>query len=731
MSIIISKFAAQNYYLDMKYPTLLLLSLCMGTVSVQAQDINRGATEQSPSRSEYFSWINNSNEGPTEAQTLANLDFFEWMRNKYGMQLDIYAFDAGVFDSKNYTALMDAPQFKRNFPNGLDRVYQKAKKNGIRLGLWGGPDGFGDTPESAKARKDMMVSLCRDYNWALFKFDAVCGRLRPEKEDDFIDMMQQCRKYSPDLILLNHRLGLERAQQYATTFLWEGRESYTDANTPMANTTAPHHRVGSMGRGLVPDMQRLTEDHGVCLSSCMDNWDDELVLQAFNRSLILSPQIYGNPWLLGDGEFPKLARIFNLSKAWAPLLTQGIALPEGYGASAVARGDGQSRIVTLRNLSWETKTVKVNIGQEIGLTDAGKYRVTMYHPQERVLGSYRNGQTVSVQVPPFRAVLLLVTNQKKYEVKLQPELSAKPLTYQTLATLSKTELPKDAAALYETAVFAADNNAMECRSLDRAGKTAVPQVQAARDAFFYQETFLGRGLWDHFLFDNDQSTYFAVSRDRGDLRVKGGCFRLDLGEVIPVDSIVIDVDNLWHLQPLRYIEGNYASVSADLDKWNTLVYAADRRMTLKINQPMRYLKMRQQPEAIHEIVVYSNGKKVSPEKFRASNLFADRFIDNKKSTAYSATVTIPQGGVRLYVALEGKHGVEGAYAALRVGNRLVGPSDRTPSYPAGAWESTVQRSDKNYTYLFDLTPDMVGQSAEVVVVTEGACKLTPRVIVSL
>lgn len=42
-------------------------------------------------------------------------------------------------------------------------------------------------------------------------------------------MMTECRRYAPDLILLNHRLGLERARAYATTFLWEGRETYIGA----------------------------------------------------------------------------------------------------------------------------------------------------------------------------------------------------------------------------------------------------------------------------------------------------------------------------------------------------------------------------------------------------------------------------------------------------------------------------------------------------------------------
>ena len=61
-----------------------------------------GATELSPSRSQYFSWINNRNEGSTEAQTLANLEFFKWLHDEYGKQLDIYAFDAGNIDGPQY-----------------------------------------------------------------------------------------------------------------------------------------------------------------------------------------------------------------------------------------------------------------------------------------------------------------------------------------------------------------------------------------------------------------------------------------------------------------------------------------------------------------------------------------------------------------------------------------------------------------------------------------------------
>jgi len=78
-----------------------------------------GATELSPSRSQYFSWINNRNEGSTEAQTLANVEFFKWLHDEYGMQLDIYAFDAGNIDGPQYYGRTDTDKFKAQFPRGF------------------------------------------------------------------------------------------------------------------------------------------------------------------------------------------------------------------------------------------------------------------------------------------------------------------------------------------------------------------------------------------------------------------------------------------------------------------------------------------------------------------------------------------------------------------------------------------------------------------------------------
>ena len=375
-----------------------------------------GADESTPSRAQYFSWINNTNEGATEAHTMINLDFFKWLNDEYGMQLDIYAWDAGNIDGKGFCGSMKSERFKRQYPNGFGPIYEKAKSFGCRLGIWGGPDGFGDTPESEKARIDMMVKLCRDYELMLFKIDGVCGQLRQEKQDAFVRMMKECRSYSPDLILLNHRLPLGKGLPYATTFLWEGAETYIDVHMPNRQT-ATHHRAGALSRGLPPELKRLTEDHGVCISSCLDYWEDDLILQAFNRCLILAPEIYGNPWLLRDDEFPKLARIYNLHRRYRDILVKGIILPEeNYGPSAVSRGDGNTRLITLRNLGWEPVRFKVKLDASIGLTGDGDVELRQFHPSERIIGRFEQGSQVAVEVLPFRSCLLIASTEQVNEI---------------------------------------------------------------------------------------------------------------------------------------------------------------------------------------------------------------------------------------------------------------------------------------------------------------------------
>lgn len=760
---------------------LRLLIICLTipflTLSAQKKNVYPGASEQTPSRAQYSSWLNNTNEGAFEEQTLINLDFFKWLHDYYGMQLDIYAFDAGLIDGKRFYGTMESNRFKTKFPTGFGKVYHKAKDINTHLGLWGGPDGFGDTHETAEARKEMMISLCRDYEFELFKMDGVCGPLRKDKDGLLADMLTQCRRFSPNLILLNHRLDLGKAMPHATTYLWDGRETYVDVFT-QNTTTASHNRAGTLAIGLTPNMERLVEDCGVCLSSCLDHWDDEMVLQAFNRSLILAPEMYGNPWLLNDDEFAKLARFYNLHRQYGSLLVKGIQLSPTYGEYAVSRGDDRTRLITLRNLSWKTKKYTVSLNQEIGLNKGKQVHVRTYHPTEKIVGTFAYGKQIEVEVPPFRTMLLLASSK----TTSQNELGVEGIDYEVVRDVAGTPaeirllgmpgttaticLPKglslkhawlegkevtdairnglpvafdgtalhqplhrnlgkptscpvtdEAAALYEATVFAADNNALEVRSLYRSGETAIPEVKAARDAFFNQPAFVERGIWDKYLFDGKQETGFWPSRKYGiDQRVIGGCFRLDLGKEQYVDSLVFHIKDMYALEPFLTEEGNYAEISSDLKTWKNILFISGLKMLLPIHGKMRYLKMSPCPEAIAEIEAYAGGKKIDSGLFRASNLFADSH-QMKCEAMWKHTFTLDEIADNSYlsIALNGKHGVEGAYAAIKVDGKLTGAPSRATSYPSNTWEYVNGRSDANYTYYIPLTRDMVGKKIEVFV----------------
>jgi len=577
----------------------------------------RGATEKTPSRSEYFSWINNTNEGSTEKQTLVNLAFFRYLSEKYGMKLDIYAWDAGNLDGacEGYERA-DSKKLKAQYPNGYRPVVEFAEQMGTRMGVWGGADGYGDTQEEAEARRALLVGLCRDYHWALLKFDAVCGGLRKEKQGEFDKTLCECRKYSPDLILLNHRNDLGEAEAHATTFLWEGLETYTDVHG-YNTVTAPHNRACIFFRGHTPGLKRLTEDHGVCLSSSLDFFEDDLVYQAFNRSLILAPEIYGNPWLLRDDELPLLARIYNLHRRHREILVNGFLPEADLGNNAVWRGDGKRRFLATGNARWEKRTIEIKLDETTGLAACERVCVIRRFPTEQFLGIYAYGDTVKIELSAFRAVLLEVcdasvadeqltnceyavlheTDGKIDEVNLlaawgrverYDPASGKSVPLGEygsfdvrmrepvfLGSLESVPVPPNAEELYETALFPLDNDSLEMRSLRRSGETKIPAVQAARDAFFSQPSYRLRGSDGEIPSDGDPQTIYDTKSRRyraheTGFRVEGGCLRADFGGVLSADRIEIEFFDAEGKEPETFAPQTVrenAEISSDLSRW--------------------------------------------------------------------------------------------------------------------------------------------------------------------
>lgn len=720
------------------------LMLLASALSLCAKHPNTSTvTQQTPSYAQYFSWINNTNEGATEENTMINLDFFQWLKDTYGMQLDIYAFDAGAVDGAKMYGDMTNPRFRKHFPNGFSPIAQRTKDMAIRLGLWGGPDGFGDTEMDAAARIAMMKSLVSDYNFILFKLDAVCGQLREGKYDYFDRMMTDIRRQAPDFIFLNHRLQLGPGDSHSTTHLLGGAETYIDVH--MTNDmTAPHHRAKAISRELPEGLTRMTEDHGVCLSSCLDGWDHDLILQAFNRNLIMAPQIYANPWLLNDDEFSYLAYIYNLHHDYRDILVDGFVLPEDvYGPNAVTRGDGKTQFITLRNLSWEPKTYTIQLDETVGLKNKKKVKARLYHPYIFDLGKHKYGSTVDVTVQPFAVALLKVTTEPekdrvalsgvpyqivndrvgdKKEVKILKKKTDAPWHYK-VADMALCDVPSDIHAIYYATCFAADNNALEARSLMRSGPTQIPAVQKARNAFFNQKIFRDREIWDRNMFDGDPSTAFSVSLRWGDPRQNGeSAFYLDFEEPLLLDSLVIDSFDEYSITPLKSEEGVQAYISDNLKDWVEVTFVAGPKMIIPLDKvgPVRYIRFSPCPLRISEVTGYSAGNKVNRDKWHASNLFRNYGSWNCVATqAWKSEFTLDNiyDGAYLCVAVNGHHGTEGVWAGFKIDGEYVGCPDRAPSFTANPWEYRSANSDGNYTYYLPLTKDMEGKKIEAYVMS--------------
>ena len=96
----------------------------------------------------------------------------------------------------------------------------------------------------------------------------------------------------------------------------------------------------------------------------------------------------------------------------------------------------------------------------------------------------------------------------------------------------------------------------------------MPQVKAARDAFFSQPYFKAREIWDRYLFDGDPGSAFSIALRWGDVRQNGQSgFHLDMGRPQQLDKMVIHTFDEYSLTPLKSEEGVQAYVSADLKHW--------------------------------------------------------------------------------------------------------------------------------------------------------------------
>ena len=140
------------------------------------------------------------------------------------------------------------------------------------------------------------------------------------------------------------------------------------------------------------------------------------------------------------------------------------------------------------------------------------------------------------------------------------------------------------------------------------------------------------------------------------------------------------------------------------------------------DRPIRYVRFMHCPVMLTAIEGYDRGKRCDPGAWCVNTL-----LNHQPRTgfdaAWAASFTLPERarGSFLCVAVNGRHGIEKAYAALRVGETHRGAPKRTVSFPSNTWECAVRPHDSHYTYLFPVTDNMVGAPIDAVVLGIHGC----------
>jgi hypothetical protein len=469
----------------------------------------------------------------------------------------------------------------------------------------------------------------------------------------------------------------------------------------------------------------------------------------------------------------------------------GNQLPEEkYGKFAVSRGDDETRLITLRNLSWQPLQVTIKLDESIGLKSTGDVDILQYHPVEKFLGTFKSGSEVVITILPFRASLIKISTRPNPEfvlkgsayqiVKNVPDepvlvnllgspgekvsfsLSDAPLKYKKaslngrdvssilsgksadlifpgqkkeilflkqIGNLQLSALPENPEKYMESCNFAVDNNALEVRELLRSRETKFAPVQSCRDEFFNDTLFSGIGVWDKYAFDGDPKTSFKVRLyEYTKLRQNNGSFRLDLGESRTLDKIVFSG-----------IPENYSpetvEVSNDLSTWIPVKFQIMKNeMSIEFNQnkPFKYLRLGKSPAEVAEIEGFLNQKSVNRDHWKASNLFAPV----KPNTAklcwnYKGKLTGIGKSANLTVTVPANCSEGTVFACMLVDGKIVAANDRAPSFPYNNWEH-YGIADKNLTFYIPVSENLEGKSAQVMLLTtdEKLQEMKPEVWLS-
>lgn len=703
----------------------------------------------------YFDWLLHASEGPTEAQTMATLDFLALLRERWDVRFDIYAVDDGAVETR-WELMWDRyrPRHDTLFPHGLSRCVQRARELGMGFGVWLGPDVVYPGDATGARREEDITRMVRDWNIHLIKLDTcVSWPLTgdPYFNDRYMSRLAAlyaaCRAINPDLVVINHRI---RFSPYMLTVLdstlWEGAESYPEVFLGNGHTPRLHTRYAAYARQeptYYGTYSPLLEDHGICFNGDWRGWREEFVLGAFGRALALSPEVYGTLFLLPDQEYPELGRLMRLARENRALLATTVFLPE---SGDFLHSDGRRALRCLINDSWRTTTRVLRPERDFGLTAPSAstmYSVYLHYPQagEAPDLQYGVGDEIVQPLLPFGVAVLEV---RVAEPTIRATARAgrgtpatRPQTEElaTLRALSGEEMGALAVVgALEATRFAVNDDTPELQALAAVGRSTFSIVQDCRawyrDKQRREVVGISANAWD-----GDPWTAWG---DEFFWAHTSNIWRLDLGDARPIHRLEITLSQRQPGPVRRDAAGErgftlpvHVQASADLLHWQTTeahVYhmrtpSGDSYLQAFIAEfppgtLARYLRILNRGFWAQDITIRApSGEPLPRDAWRGNNTLTER----SPLAVYSGAVTLPHDTSARTLATICRLGeqvtvdpnTEVALAWVRHGERVIPLVEASPLLPSHRWEHYAQVPGNNVVFRLPLTADLASQTLQI------------------
>lgn len=626
----------------------------------------------------YTSWLNNDAQGPNAEQTKANLAFFKWLREMHGVQLDEYIV---AHKGENIESLFEAD---------TEDVNNVAKSIGTRLS---------SEPDHSFAYQAKSITGSHHRASSLQRKDMEEKSLSSSVDFCFSAPFD----YWEDEFVLN-------------VFGINASNEVTIAGNPWLLAEDDMIEFARL--------MRLRETHHKLLSK------KKSLPKSYNANGYMAGNKSEKLLTLSNPSWKKkLVRISLDKEIGLDLKGKTIQIRSLYPVERLIGHYAYGQIVDLEVMPFRSVLYYISdiVEEDMTIMDLN-YKIESDNKKEKVIRFYKNPNGANTGRIVFKE------NFKKYTLDGK-EISQRKLRGLQLKNNRKRnrepyhiklnrsykfkdfEIDAEADALYESIAFAADNSALETNPISQNGWSDIPEVKNAQEAFLTQESFIQQDAWYKHLFDGNLTTAYTAQQESSSLfNGKAACLRLDLGSEIRIEKIKVTMESDSDLHPLKVGSSAYVEASNDLLAWEKIPFEVELESNIYFDDEYyRYIRMPQTPNRILEVEVFQDGKMMDSGRWKATNLFphADEMKPVKmwRSRFIRPTSNIHKDAY-FCIALEGKHGIEGAYVAAKVDNQYIGCAQRSSPYPTNNWLGRQSQQEENYTYYFPLTEDMKNKKIE-------------------